>query len=135
MEKTYYIGIDPGTNTGLAIWNKKDKRFIRVETTSIHKALFSVHAIMLFYKDIEVVIEDARHIGGAGIKAQGAGSIKRDCSIWEDFCVDYKIPHRFVRPSKRSMTKLSKEEFKRITGWGFQTSTHARDACLLVYGT
>lgn len=133
MEKIF-IGIDPGTHTGFATWHKTEKKFFCIETFMIHQA---IREILYLSKEwgstyeLELIIEDARHIGGPGFKAQGAGSIKRDCSIWEDFCNDYKIPHRFVRPSRNG--KITKEYFKKLTGYEKQTSQHARDAAMLVF--
>ena len=83
-----------------------------------------------------VRIEDARQrrwLGNKGREAlQGAGSIKRDATIWEDFLTDKKIPFEMVAPSRNS-TKLSAEVFKRLTGWQGRTSEHSRDAAMLVF--
>jgi hypothetical protein len=137
MKEKIIIGIDPGTHTGFATWIKNEKKFLCIETFLIHQAIREVLYLSTQWQntyELELVIEDARHIGGSGIRAQGAGSIKRDCSIWEDFAKDYQIPCRFVRPTKNSLTKLSPEKFKQITGWDKRTSEHARDAALLVFG-
>ena len=66
-------------------------------------------------------------------KAQGAGSVKRDATIWEDFLTDKRIPFAMVRPVKE-MTKWSDAYFRKVTGYTGQTSVHARDAAMLVYG-
>ena len=104
-----YIGIDPGTHTGVAIWDNKQQEFIELATIPIHQALLKVKN---YYNDnkglsnICVVFEDARQRTWFGkdkntnAKLQGAGSIKRDCSIWEDFCKDYQIPFLAVPPMK-----------------------------------
>ena len=137
-----YIGIDPGTHTGVAIWDNKQQVFIELATIPIHQALLKVKN---YYNDnkglsnICVVFEDARQRTWFGkdkntnAKLQGAGSIKRDCSIWEDFCKDYQIPFLAVPPMKGG-TKLSEEYFKTISGWKGRTSNHARDAAMLVIG-
>lgn len=132
----YYIGIDAGTNTGIAIWNKTNKRFEFIKTVKIHQAM----EIVKDYVNrgtICVVVEDARlAVHGRNLeahKAQGAGSIKRDASIWEDFLKDENVPFRMVRPNK-TITKLSKETFINITKYTGLTSNHSRDAAMLVYG-
>ena len=135
-----YIGIDPGTHTGVAIWDTKERRFLSLETLPIHQALIKV---MMWRDrvghDLQVVFEDARQRTWFGrdrntnAKLQGAGSIKRDCSIWEDFCRDYEIPYYAVPPMKGG-TKLSESYFKTISGWKGRTSNHARDAAMLVIG-
>ena len=135
-----YIGIDPGTHTGVAVWDTKERRFLSLETMPIHQALIKV----MMWRDrighnLQVVFEDARQRTWFGkdrntnAKLQGAGSIKRDCSIWEDFCRDYEIPYYAVPPMKGG-TKLSESYFKTISGWKGRTSNHARDAAMLVIG-
>ena len=134
------IGIDPGTHTGVAVWDTKEGRFLSLETLPIHQALI----IVMMWRDkighdLQVVFEDARQRTWFGrdkntnAKLQGAGSIKRDCSIWEDFCKDYQIPFLAVPPIKGG-TKLSEAYLKTISGWKGRTSNHARDAAMLVIG-
>lgn len=137
-----WIGIDPGTHTGLAVWDDKKKELSYLETLPIHRALRKVQK---FYMDnhglfdIMVIFEDARQRTWFGqdkntnAKLQGAGSIKRDCSIWEDFLTDYEIPFRAIPPIKGG-TKVSDKYFKMLTGWKGKTSNHARDAAMLVIG-
>ena len=137
-----YIGIDPGTHTGVAIWDSKQQEFVELATIPIHQALLKVKTFYNNNKglyDICVVFEDARQRTWFGkdkntnAKLQGAGSIKRDCRIWEDFCKDYQIPFLKIPPIKGG-TKLSEAYFKTITGWKGRTSNHARDAAMLVIG-
>ena len=134
-----YIGIDPGTHTGVAIWDSRAEEFLSLETLSIHRALQEVFKWSQRPTEIQVVFEDARQRTWFGrdkntnAKLQGAGSIKRDCSIWEDFCKDYQIPFLAVPPMKGG-TKLSEAYFKTISGWKGRTSNHARDAAMLVIG-
>ena len=135
-----YIGIDPGTHTGVAIWDNKQQDFVELETLPIHQALIKV---MMWRDrighDLQVVFEDARQRTWFGrdkntnAKLQGAGSIKRDCSIWEDFLTDSEIPFRAVPPQK-GCTKWTEEYFKMVTGWKGKTSNHSRDAAVLVIG-
>ena len=134
-----YIGIDPGTHTGVAVWDTREGRFRSLETLWIHDALFYVKRLSEEYRgQILVVFEDARQRtwfgkGDVSAKLQGAGSVKRDCSIWEDFCTDYGIPFRAVPPVKGA-TKVTPTYFKMISGWEGRTSEHSRDAGMLVIG-
>ena len=132
----YYIGIDCGVNTGISLYDREHKKLLIVDTESIHTVLNYVHAAYRNYKnEILVVVEDARQVrfNTDKMKAQGAGSVKRDAKIWADFLEDYKIPHLMVRP-KKAITKLSAERFKEITGWSERTNEHGRDAAMLVWG-
>lgn len=136
------IGIDPGTHTGVAVWGTRERRFLSLDTMPIHKAINEVLQWMVSCIDrhevLQVFFEDARQRtwfgkGNVSAKMQGAGSVKRDCSIWEDFCKDYGILF-MAKPPVRGGTKVSAEYFKTITGWQGRTSEHARDAAMLVFG-
>ena len=135
----FYIGIDPGTHTGVAVWDCRERRFRSLETLWIHDALFYVKRLSEEYRgQIQVVFEDARQRkwygkGNTNAKLQGAGSVKRDCSIWEDFCKDYGIPFRAIPPVKGA-TKITPEYFKLISHYQGRTSEHSRDAAMLVIG-
>ena len=135
-----YAGIDPGTNTGLALWHSDKLVFLTCTTVPIHRALEMVGKWAELYKDegLFVIFEDARQRkwygkGDTRAKLQGAGSVKRDCSIWEEFVTAKGIPFRAVPPVK-GCTKMDAERFKRLTGWEWRTSNHARDAAMLVFG-
>ena len=132
----YFIGIDVGTHTGVAVWDKSEKRFVEIQTTSILKAM----EIVKKYEKSDIVqvrLEDARKrkwFGDSGReRLQGAGSVKRDCVIWEEFLNDRKIPYMLIAP-KNNSTKLSAESFKKITGYSGRTNEHTRDAAMLVFG-
>ena len=133
------IGIDPGTHTGVAVWDTREGKFLSLETLPIHRAISKVGFIAEIHKgDVQVVFEDARQRtwfgkGDTNAKAQGAGSVKRDSSIWEDFCKDYDIPY-WAKPPVKGATKVSADYFKTISGWDGRTSEHARDAAMLVIG-
>ena len=132
--KNYYIGIDPGVSTGLAIWDAYNEKWEGIFTLNIIKSMEKVLKYHNKETLIEVVCEDARLVRYKTdpIKAQGAGSIKRDCKVWEEFFVHHKIEHQFVRP-KKAITKIDAKVFKMITKYDKQTSNHARDACMLVF--
>jgi hypothetical protein len=133
----FWIGIDTGVKTGIAVWSVQEKKFTIVETTKIHKAMDRVKFFHDGY-DIKVRVEDARlrkwipYESGREV-LQGVGSVKRDASIWEDFLTDIICPHELV-PPKNNKTKISKEYFNKITGWDRPSSSHARDAAMLVFG-
>ena len=133
-----YIGIDVGTHTGFAVWDSGERKLLSLDTLLIHQAMEQV--LHWYYKcdgDIMVIFEDARlrkwYGEESNAKLQGAGSVKRDCSIWEDFLKDKGIMFKAVHPLK-GMTKLSSIYFKRITKWEGKTSEHSRDAAMLVVG-
>ena len=124
------IGIDPGTHTGIAI--KIEGRWHRIETMSIFAALQTV--VMYRYDNVLVRFEDARlrtYFGKSEReKLQGAGSVKRDCAIWEEVLTEYAIPFQRIHP--RYVKATTAEQFKMLTGWHGQTSIHAREAAWLI---
>lgn len=133
-----YIGIDPGTHTGIAVWSHKEQRFFMLGTKTMYEATEDI--INLVNKhgrdNIFVRFEDARKrnwFGNSGREQlQGAGSIKRDCSLWEEFLTSKGIPFVPVSP-KSNRTKMKPEAFAKYTGWAKRTSEHARDAAMLVF--
>lgn len=141
VNRKLYIGIDPGTHTGIAVWNKTDRRLEVVDTMTITRALelvtANVELCKAFGGEVVVFIEDARKRTWFGSsnreKLQGAGSVKRDCSIWETFCEELGVECRKIAP-KHNTTKLTASQFKVLTNWAGRTSEHSRDAAMLVFG-
>lgn len=129
----FYIGIDTGKNTGFAIWDKSEKKFLEISSVLIHQAF---EKILSFDKsDCFIRVEDARKRkwfgSDAKLKQQGAGSIKRDATIWEDFLTDKGYDFEMVAP-QNNKTKLTSETFKAMTKWDKSTNNHARDAAMMV---
>lgn len=142
----YYIGIDTGTNTGFAIWDNRQEKFLAVSCLKIHVAMREVERIVNQAARegtrVCVRVEDARKRDWFGArmtreeeraKLQGVGSVKRDCSIWEDFLEDLGVDFQMVHP-KNIATKMKAEPFKYITKWEERTNEHSRDAAMLVFG-
>jgi hypothetical protein len=148
----YVIGIDAGTNTGWAVVENG------VLTTLKNYKIFVAMEELLQYPPDEtwVVVEDARkrtifsksamavygklQRGGA-IKmaeykvltqsSQGAGSVKRDCAIWEDYLTTKGYAFEmFTAGSKK--TKISKDFFHKVAKWEGNSSEHARDAAWMI---
>jgi len=131
-----YIGVDTGTTTAIAVYYPSEDQFQRLESGGI----LDMMDIVLEYKNNEsllIRIEDARKRGHSGkdaaARAQGAGSVKRDGSIWEEFCEKYDLNYELV-PPQSNLTKVDQQTFRRMTGWSKRTNQHKRDAGMLVYG-
>ena len=58
MKTRYMIGIDPGTKTGFAVWDREEKKFVKVETRGIVSAMHQVK--FLLGDEVVIRIEDAR---------------------------------------------------------------------------
>lgn len=131
------IGIDPGTNTGIAVWDTTKRQFTTLATLEIDDALFFVAQIK---EDFELWVENpntfvpfkGQKAAALAEKKQGAGSIKRDYAIWYRFAEKRKIKFYSVSLHK-SLKKLTAEQFAKLTGYRGKTSVHARDAAMLVF--
>lgn len=132
-----FVGIDSGVKTGLAVWSKIDKTFLHVSTESLDVALKLVEAWHKKYGAAMLVrVEDAR-LATYGRQAdtyrlRGAGSVMRDAKVWDDFLKRMGIDYEMVRPAK-GLTKLDSEAFIKITGHVGRTSSHSRDAGMMVF--
>jgi hypothetical protein len=136
------IGIDPGVNTGVAVWDTTTQQFLDVRCSGIVSAMLYIDRLRNTRKVSLVVFEDARlrkwiprekDLSQFRGRAMGAGSVKRDCAIWEEWCKGYGIDF-VASPPKNGKTKLSGDTFRRITGYTGRTNEHSRDAAMLVFG-
>lgn len=137
-----WCGIDCGHDTGLAVWDSTRREFRAVATVRIHRAM---EAVLAWEREnpgqVRVVFEDARQrrwipdthdLRREMGRRLGAGSVKRDATIWEDFLTDEGIPFEMT-PPRKGLTKWDATVFARVTGWTGRTSHNARDAALLVF--
>ena len=135
---TVIIGIDPGVNTGLAVWDVQLRVFMGLYTLQIFEAMERVRQLHGAGMVREVRFEDCRlrkWKGARGREAlRGVGSVERDCSIWSEYLAHIRVPFKAIEP-KTIRTKLSKSDFERLTGYSARTSEHARDAAMQVFGS
>ncbi len=138
MTTKYLIGIDPGVTTGMAIYCRETKSYETITSSTITVAMETLLRFCTEHKgNVRVRLEDSRlrkWFANAGReKLQGAGSIKRDCQILEEFLTHHAIPFELVAP-KNNRTKLDAATFRKYTGWQGKTNEHQRDAGMLVAG-
>lgn len=138
MKKRILIGVDPGTVTGYAIKNLETGLFEEIGSAGI---IMAMEILETYSEDCFVIIEDARLWNGVSkgmksgtlkAKALGAGSVKRDCSIWEEHMKHWGIDFKMVPPSWKG-AKVDAKMFKMITGWNDRTNAHGRDAAMLIH--
>lgn len=131
------VGIDPGVNTGICIIDADTKEIKMLATLKIHDALETIKVNRYDIK--KVVIEDPNmwtHFVDKNAKKrlQGAGSVKRDFSIWRDFLNAYGVDFIGIRPDKkRNDIAYNSTLFSKITGFNGRCSEHARVACMLIF--
>lgn len=136
------VGIDPGCNTGMAVWDTSDRQFLDIRCSGIVDAMRYLYELQSVRQIGLIVFEDARKrkwlpreksMKEFKGRAMGAGSVRRDSAIWEEWCRTYAIPF-VARPPQAGMTKLSDIQFQGITGYDRRTNEHGRDAAMLVFG-
>lgn len=132
---TYKIGIDPGVNTGIAI--VQNGHYLTIETMTITRAIHYINLILMDGHKIELYIEDPNLRKWYGhkstAKTQGAGSIKRDYSIWKTYCKENNIKMTPIHPKDIGSLFDNDILFKSATKWTKKCSIHARDAARMVY--
>lgn len=136
------VGIDPGLNTGIAVWETSSRSFLDIRTVGIVAGMDYLDELRTRQGIAHVVFEDARKrtwiprekdIAQMKGRAMGAGSVKRDCAIWEEWCIARHIQFVATKP-RAGMTKLTDEQFRRLSGYDRRTNNHGRDAAMLVIG-
>ena len=136
------VGIDPGLHTGLAVWDTSARQFVDILTVGIVAAMDYLNDLSQQRGIGLVVFEDARQrkwiprerdIAQMKGRAMGAGSVKRDCAIWQEWCERRDIEFVASRP-RPGMTKLTDAYFRGLTGYDRRTNNHGRDAAMLVIG-
>lgn len=146
-----FIGIDGSMNNcGMAWWRREDGKgvFEGFRTTDFWnciEALDSARNESIIRREyLLVVIEDPAQnkpvFARKGVNpqamlkiAQNVGMVKAATELIVQYCERKGIAVEKVRPTKKSMTKLTAEKFKALTGCDFKTNEHTRDAAMIVY--
>lgn len=146
----YFIGIDPGVHTGIAIWDSQLATFVDITSdcaVAIENKVLHLREMFLPHKT-HLVVEDSR---GNYLppkernesRIRGVGSVQRDMQRWEEFAKHHDLqytmqplkvhnPFRLIKEGS-SKRKMVHEEFEKITGWKKRTNEHERCAAGLVY--
>lgn len=120
----------------MAIWDISEKKLIKMQTSTILATQMIILELLKDGQEFFLIIEDARqrkYFKGVDMdaQAQGAGSIKRDCSIWEEFCDMHDLEYQMKPPRN---TKIDKRMFDQFAKYEGRSGEHARDAAMLVLG-
>lgn len=135
MKNTNCIGIDPGTITGCAVWDVEKKEFESIFSGRILEVISKIEIYTVFGNNTFFIENpNLRKWYGKNSysKLQGAGSIKRDYSIWVEWFTANNCKFIQLDP-KHLNTKLPSLNFQKITGWKGKTNEHSRDAAMMVF--
>jgi predicted RNase H-like nuclease (RuvC/YqgF family) len=140
------IGIDPGQNTGLAVWDSHRKCIVDAKSLDFWRAtdeILRIHTVHSTMQRVKVVIENPNENrpvfakkGADGVNqklrvAQNVGMNKRDAQLIVEFCQHNKIEYVTVKPTS---SKWDAQTCKALTKWDKTTNQHVRDAIKLCYG-
>lgn len=139
----YYIGIDPGTATGLAVWDSATRSYVDITSgtaVAMEQRVMHIRAIYAPIR-VQVVIEDTRKLrlpkhlqtNSSGAQDHNVGMVHRDMSRWEEFCQHHSLDFVMQPISKHIKRKMKSADFRAMTGWEKRTNEHERDAACIVW--
>lgn len=132
------IGIDPGVNMGVAIY--EDAKLVELITI---EPIGLVDIINIYADEpLFIAFEDSRlqsHVwipsqskGVAANIARKIGMVDAWCYMIERLCENYDVAYMRISPKAKG-EKLNAEDFKRITGWTGKSNQHERDAAMVAW--
>lgn len=137
------VGIDPGTNTGLATLDAQTGAVLAVGSAGPLDTVRQLEALARAGRLAGAYVEDARGLpvyarhGGANRGqrdriARSVGQVDGLTGLFVDLLESLDVPVQTVEPSRAP--KWSAETAARVTGWTARCNVHGRDALRIVYG-
>ena len=131
------IGLDPGVNTGLAVYQQG----ALVELATIHPA--GIRAALVQWSPRRVVFEDSRlqsfswttdrNRAVALKKARNVGEVDAWCKLIVEHCAELGIAAHSVSPKGKGAKIEEQDRFNAITGWTGRSNQHTRDAAMVAW--
>ena len=138
--KKFSIGIDPGRNTAIAVYNRNTGKIELLKTTDFWGAYDIilrdylpdfVHKLVIERPSSNSVWHKMASRRGAIEKtAQNVGSVLREADLLIKRMRDLGYNVVVVDP----LGKVNAERFRKITGYELRTNQHERDAGMMVFG-
>ena len=132
------IGIDPGMNTGIAIYEDGYLEELQTIEPIELDLLFTAYA----HEPLFICFEDSRlqsHVwlpsqtkGVAANIARKIGMVDAWCYYIERLCEKNNVAYFRVSPKAKG-TKVDAELFAKLTGWTERSNQHERDAAMAAY--
>jgi hypothetical protein len=129
------IGLDPGSSTGVAIFeNKKLTRLMTWTPIQLITLLPSLSVDRVIFEDSRLIspIWGRGTTSAAKLKiARNVGQVDAICNLICSLCDEMKVNAHGISP-KHKGRKLDTETFNKITGWTKKSNQHERDAAMCV---
>lgn len=133
---TGIVGLDPGSNTGLAVYSAG--RLAELRTIAPHE----IERVLAELKPARVVFEDSRlqsHTwttsasrAAAAKMARNVGQVDAWCVLITAVCERLGIPAHGISPAGKGR-KLDAVRFTALTGWAGRSNEHERDAAMVAW--
>ena len=139
-----YIGIDPGRNTGIAVWDSKSRSYVELKTGDFWDCMATIKKYWKSPNPFRIVVENPNlnqpvWAGGTGLGmkqklkiAQDVGRNKEDAYLIITWCERQGVDCTQMQPRDK---KWNHKEFIQVTKLPLKRSNeHLRDAARLVFG-
>lgn len=132
----FVVGIDPGTNTGIAVF--RSGKLLSLQT--IHP--LDIATTLAQWSPDRVIFEDSRltshlfttnrNAAVAKSMARKVGQVDAYCGLIAAACERLDIPVHGISPAQKGK-KVKAEQFAAITGWDKPSNEHSRDAAMVAW--
>ena len=137
MGSVWIMGIDPGQQSGCALYNTATKQLVHLWTTDFWGAYEYVLNNRLVLIGVVVEVPDSKTVyhkpstslAATQRTAVNVGGVLREAQLLFDGIQKSGIPVQRVNPRG----KVNAEKFKQLTGWEGRSNNHERDAGMLTY--
>ena len=131
------LGIDPGSNTGVAMYRAGELRKMRtVDPLEVIGLLRETVPDMVVFEDsrLQSPVWSANKLRqAANLKiARDVGRIDMLCVLIEATCKAMQIQCHGVSPKGKG-AKLDADQFRQVTGWVEASNEHTRDAAMVAW--
>ena len=132
------IGIDPGVNMGVAIYENGNLiDLLTVEPLGLVDIInaYAAHPLFIAFEDSRLqshVWLPSQSKGVAANIARKVGMVDAWCYMIERLCENYNIAYMRVSPKAKG-GKVDAELFKKVTRWDKRSNQHERDAAMVAW--
>lgn len=130
------IGIDPGVNTGTALYVNGNLTIMQtIEPIDIQTFILTSHADLIVFEDSRLqsaVWVPSKNKAVANNIARKIGQVDALCALIQDTCERYEIKYMRVSPKAKG-GKMNAEDFNKLTGYTARSNQHERDAAMVAW--
>ena len=136
----YTIGIDPGKNTGIAVYDREEKRISILKTTDFWGVInlinsnFPPRAVNILF----IELPETKHVWHKGASSRAAiertGVNIGSCIREAELLTKWAIGNGYRVLNCKPRGKVDSKRFSKLTGWTGRTNQHERDAGMMAFG-